>query len=544
MRAFYLQCKFLRMLFLLFLSNCQCAKENKDTFALLFTTNVRGYIEPCGCTADPLGGLDRLAFIIDEFQKSFQNRLLFIDAGNLFFDSAEKKADVDLCQDEARLDVLLSTYQNLKVAGTIPGPFDLTRGDQFYRSFLQKHQIPILNYAPFQGQILNQSGVKLGLIGVGSELEKAALLKPDFIKEIQRLKNEGADIIVAVAQAPTSIVKTWFQSVSDVDVVILGQEMSEVPLLPELLEEQGPWFISAGMQGQYLGVVEFKNISLKKTSHFQIDDRKEKSERRSRLLLNRAQSLKRHIKDATLERRSFLEKQLKNIETELAKAQKMQSNFGEIQGPYFSVRTIALRKEIPPMLEVQKKRLAYEKSLPRLVAKCEEKVNCESVKAGMPTYVGVQTCKNCHQAAVNVWENSVWEMNAKDEKGLSIKQRSGHAIAWSTLEKKHKESDRSCIGCHSIGFMEPGGYCKVNEIDFRKNVQCESCHGPGSLHAVSGDKKLIKREVPESVCRSCHHVPHIETTTSFVYEDKVKLILGKGHGEALLMRLNHGVTKF
>ena len=221
----------------------------------------------------------------------------------------------------------------------------------------------------------------------------------------------------------------------------------------------------------------------------------------------------------------------------------MPSNQVEIPGPFFKFRAIALHKEITPLPEVQKKLLAYEKSIPHLVSKCEANTNCQPVKPGEPTYVGVQTCKNCHLAAVNVWENAVVEMAGKNEKGLPIKQRSGHSLAWSTLEKKHKATDRNCIGCHSIGFMEPGGYCKVSEIDFRKNVQCESCHGPGSLHALSGDKKWIKREVPESTCRTCHHVPHIETTASFVYEDKLKLILGKGHGEALLMRLNHGSAK-
>jgi hypothetical protein len=85
--------------------------------------------------------------------------------------------------------------------------------------------------------------------------------------------------------------------------------------------------------------------------------------------------------------------------------------------------------------------------------------------------------------------------------------------------------------------MKPGGYCKVKDVKPFENVQCENCHGPGSLHAQTGDKKKIQRTVPESTCRSCHHVPHIPTEASFVYKDKLKIILGPGHGESLLRKL-------
>jgi hypothetical protein len=206
-------------------------------------------------------------------------------------------------------------------------------------------------------------------------------------------------------------------------------------------------------------------------------------------------------------------------------------------------RHIALQRDIVPEKKAQDALAAYEQSIPRLVAKCEIGIQCEAAKPNDATYVGVASCKNCHAAAVKVWEEAIVEIEAKNLLGDVVKRRSGHSIAWSTLESMNKISDRNCIGCHSIGFMEPGGYCRVSDVSFRKNVQCESCHGPGSLHAASGDKKLIRRQVPESVCRSCHHVPHIPSTDSFVYQDKVQLILGNGHGQALLERLRHGAKE-
>ena len=70
-----------------------------------------------------------------------------------------------------------------------------------------------------------------------------------------------------------------------------------------------------------------------------------------------------------------------------------------------------------------------------------------------------------------------------------------------------------------------------NQVGFLENVQCESCHGPGSLHAQTGDPSLIAKEVPEAMCRECHHVPHIESYASFNYNENLKVILGPGHGE-------------
>src|SRR5688572_24599858 len=48
---------------------------------LYFSTGVSGYVEPCGCTSKPLGGIQRLATVI---KRGHENRAL-IDAGDLFF---------------------------------------------------------------------------------------------------------------------------------------------------------------------------------------------------------------------------------------------------------------------------------------------------------------------------------------------------------------------------------------------------------------------------------------------------------------------------
>src|SRR5688572_17913112 len=48
---------------------------------IYFSTEVSGYVQPCGCTTKPLGGIQRLASVLERGHK---DRAL-VDAGNLLF---------------------------------------------------------------------------------------------------------------------------------------------------------------------------------------------------------------------------------------------------------------------------------------------------------------------------------------------------------------------------------------------------------------------------------------------------------------------------
>lgn len=87
-------------------------------------------------------------------------------------------------------------------------------------------------------------------------------------------------------------------------------------------------------------------------------------------------------------------------------------------------------------------------------------------------YVGSETCKKCHEFAYQVWQNSK------------------HARAFQTLVNAKRPSlrqfDGECVICHVTGFEYLTGYRNDQATPQLKDVGCESCHGPGSIHA---DKK-------------------------------------------------------
>ena len=53
---------------------------------IALVTDLKGYLEPCGCTSDPLGGIDRLAAQIRALRDG-PTPVVFLIAGDTFFDT-------------------------------------------------------------------------------------------------------------------------------------------------------------------------------------------------------------------------------------------------------------------------------------------------------------------------------------------------------------------------------------------------------------------------------------------------------------------------
>lgn len=129
--------------------------------------------------------------------------------------------------------------------------------------------------------------------------------------------------------------------------------------------------------------------------------------------------------------------------------------------------------------------------------------------SGQASYVGAQVCAGCHADATKVWQGTA------------------HSHAYATLESKHKNFNLDCVGCHVTGYDKPGG-SNVTHVEGLKNVQCENCHGPASLHVAAPGK--VRPPVPHpdaAICTGCHHPPHVK---SFDFGAMVPHILGPGHG--------------
>jgi len=125
-----------------------------------------------------------------------------------------------------------------------------------------------------------------------------------------------------------------------------------------------------------------------------------------------------------------------------------------------------------------------------------------------PEYVSYKKCKTCHKDIYNSWKETTHYTNFQavlDSTGLD---------------------DTTCFTCHTTGYGEQGGFVDTTETPDLIGVQCESCHGPGSLYKkysiMKDHEKCIENglyEQTEEVCTRCHTE---EQSPDFNYEEAVK----------------------
>lgn len=504
-----------------------------DAFVLAFSSNIEGHLEPCGCTADPLGGLARFAQVFEDIRSISKNRIALLDTGNILFDTPTRH-EADLCQDNARIELLLSSLNKLGLKLTVPGAYDNARNEAYRLNWLKKYTIENLQNARLSFALIPAPHYGIAVIALlDHEQLNPTSLKKDIDDLLSSKKNKNIKLVVLISQVPIEKIKSVSRGLNNVDIILQGNTTA-MSIPAPIKIENGPWLFEGGRQGQYFTSLILENISQRTKDPLPLDNRVFENNERKELLKKRIQGLGAQLEHAPLTQKDFLNQRLQQASKELVFLEN--KLLSKNDKPIISFNTIALNRKIDNLKEVKDQLIKYEKSLPDLAKKCEQNIECPKASPGASTFVGAENCKTCHQQAYDVWQKAQFTMESLQENGQPFKRLVGHSKAWKTLVDVHKDQDRSCISCHSIGFMQPGGYCKTSDVDFRRNVQCESCHGAGSLHATSGEKKYIK--LPnEETCRSCHHEPHIQTFESFNYEERLMKILGPGHGEKLLNKL-------
>jgi len=124
-------------------------------------------------------------------------------------------------------------------------------------------------------------------------------------------------------------------------------------------------------------------------------------------------------------------------------------------------------------------------------------------------YVGVDTCRQCHDHEGNP-DYSGWKEtdHGKDFTNYDLDGQTVNLISM---------DEGACTVCHVVGFDQTdiGGFDPAMEWNTSHNlglngIQCESCHGPGSEHAISGNTSpLVTIPTVEATCigvdgEGCH----------------------------------------
>ena len=499
--------------------------STEPTLRLYLLSDVAGALEPCGCSKDQLGGFDHLAAFIRSDQGKTPKVVL--SAGALFFLDPELSDDMR-AQDRWKAETLADALKSLELTAFAPGHNDWALGGDTLKKLADETGAKLLATGMPIGaasELVTVGGVSVGIVGV-SDPKNLAGSYPDGVTavtgltqkvaaEVAALKQKGAGLFVTVVAMPRGAALRIIDEVPELHVMLIGKPLS----LGSANTEQPPpevigktLVVETANHAQAVSVVDI---------HLAGDGTVQLADAGGVAKAGQVNELSRRIRE--LEHRINGWESGGNVPAADVKARKddlaalkrerdaLQAEQPAPKGSFFRYRVHEVRGELGEDETVAKRMLAFYKQVNSHNKQAFADKKPLPVEDGQAGYIGVEACSLCHSE-----ERAFWDKTA-------------HAHAYETLQTDFKEYNLECVGCHVTGYGKPGG-STVTFNDELRDVQCEDCHGPGSLHEKNPeDKSLITLAPdPQSCIDRCHHPPHVE---GFDAKAKMALVLGPGHGE-------------
>ena len=506
---------------------------------------VRGTIAPCGCTTEPLGGL-QYAFGYIEAHSQPGARLV-LEPGSFLYpapDTPEWPVDEQgWIQAEERAKALHGRFAGLGdalVSGL--GPIDVRSPTG--PAAVASHALPrvVANLkAPASGLgavpshtlvNLERDGTKL-VAGVTAVIDPA---QPEAARlgtlgdplaalkaEVKAMREAGAGLTVAMAHGNRAFAETIAREVDGLDVVVVGviDDLERQRLGDATGQLSGTYIVEPGEQLQSithltLSVAPGQPV-VPRTEAWVVQPPREVQEAE----LARVQARIDKFKADPSADAAFIAR----LEGE-RDALKATLDGAEPEGPVVAVfDQVKVTCKLPVDTEAGTELTTYNAWVAQQNEAFYKGKTAPPAAEGDPGYAGMDECETCHEEAVEFWRTTV------------------HAGAYQTLVETNQQFDLACVGCHVTGFREPGGSEVVENAGLR-DVQCEVCHGAGTFHvdepeADKGGAQHIRLDSPESVCAKCHTPEHSDT---FVYDAYMRDVLGKGHGQKVREALGDGPT--
>lgn len=392
------------------------------TFALVYTGNLDGELEPCGCAEEgDLGGLTRQATTLDRLRTEMPN-LFFVSSGGLL---SSAQAHERLTSEYILTGIKAIGYDALGVQWS-----DLAYGT----SFIMGQNLPWVSsnwtgkeFAP--ALRIEKGGVTLAVF---SWLDPDASPHKDLRAGESPAHAQNQTLLTALKAAKEQGQVTLLTTTLSREDVTQRFDLANVDivLVKSAYEKFGPpvmtnhtLFLQPGSRGMRLGRTVVQLDSRGNIASFQHE--------------------------------------VISMPTSVPDAPRMQAWYdaynAAVKEAY--LRSVAIRK---------------------------------ATKSGDRNYVGVEQCQECHKDAADVWT------------------KTSHARAFDTLERVGKAFDPYCIGCHTVGFKDEGGFIDQAVTAHLTHVQCENCHGQGRAHIASGGKDPLGHAGWDKarMCGQCHIPKH------------------------------------
>jgi len=153
-------------------------------------------------------------------------------------------------------------------------------------------------------------------------------------------------------------------------------------------------------------------------------------------------------------------------------------------------------------------------------------------------YVGAKKCKKCHIKHYKSWGKTKMAVSFENLRpGIMADAKKKAGLD----PDKDYTADPGCLKCHTTGHGKPSGFISLEKTPYLINVQCESCHGPGSEYMKIMKKNrnfkldevsavgfvVLTGTAAEKECLLCHGDENpfnekVDLIYKFDLEDRVK----------------------
>lgn len=509
---------------------------------IFFTAELRGEIEPCGCNSNPLGDLSRLAALVQDATKQRgKNAVAWLDAGSLLFSESPRLSDNQREQERLKAALILGQVDQLGMAASALGRFDLSDGKEV------KPARQAANVAAGQGvaldppRVLDVGGVRLGVFGLANpdDLAAAGLTASDpfeaAAKVVPELRQQGAQVIVALTQLDRSDAQKLARKNLGIDFIVAGREAPDPSVTGGAsagkgIEKSGEAYVVVPAQrGQSTVRIDVHTVPGAATPLVDAYGEERAKDRIDELAKRRAdleQQLAGWKKDAGADPK-FIAQQEQQLAAWKKESDELTANplRRPASGSWFTAAHVLVQRKLRCDKDVVAAKRAFDKAAAEKNLAAAAKQVPPPVPPGGAGYAGIEECAMCHQKAVDFWKNT------------------HHAQAWKTIADVGKDANRDCVSCHVTGWEKPGGatLLGLTKEPTLRSVQCEACHGASGRHVDSDGKErtTLVRSTPETTCKTCHQPEHSDT---FDYQAYLRDVTGPGHGEKLRKSLGEGTT--
>ena len=452
---------------------------------LAVVAEVRGEVEPCGCPTLPFGGFSRRGAALQGL--AAEGPLLQLDAGELLVKGNLTTDAVDRVE-RARLVRRLSTAVGLDAWSLGPtdlwalhesGDLDDVLAAKRPRVVGATWQRTAPGSAPEPAAVLEQDGLRIGVIGVSSPVNDSAASPEGWLAlEPAAALARGLaalpadlDLVIAMGDLDEGQADLVAQQPGVALVLSTPGRTLDPPHSPRRADgSPGALVVEVPDRGRYLQVLR---IEIGGPADLPLVELPEAAAWRAR---STARAVARQRGGAVPP---------------------------AVEAPFVELgagRNLVMVERVPLAADLDPVAAAApggDEVAQALAAHRDARVRAAAVAAAAPPtpmepgYAGGGACARCHSSEVARWALT------------------DHAQAWLSLVGADRgagpaaTTDPECASCHTTGFGQKGGLGTLQgpELNHLKGVQCEACHGPMRGHP---DVPMQPPAITAARCVACH----------------------------------------